>query len=321
MTRSTSRPLLLALLASASLAAGSCQPSTEPQLTLTARPTEINDQGEATVLRVVATSAAGTVGVGQVTLTSEAGSLSAGTTLDLDDYGTASTTFSCAIGEDPGCTDQVRVVARWEVAGQTVTADLRLRVVPPPNPWEYGVGWDDGARTSSCSGVTPPGPQTCTGSCPHGFTCVDGLCILNGFSGGIQYTLRFAQSVDLDLHVVEPLRDGGTCEVFWGDPARGERPSTCGARSSLDLDSNAACVIDGVNIENIIFPRAKPLAGTYLARVDLFDACGATSPIGWELQLRAGSLSRYYCGEFEPSAADRGGRGSGLTVSTIVVPP
>jgi hypothetical protein len=107
--------------------------------------------------------------------------------------------------------------------------------------------------------------------CPHGFGCLNGVCLLNGAGGGLQYTLRFGQSVDLDLHLVEPRVAGGVCEVFWAD--RGGPSSTCGARSSLDLDSNADCNIDNINIENIILPRGKPVPGTYIARVDLFRSC------------------------------------------------
>ena len=134
--------------------------------------------------------------------------------------------------------------------------------------------------------------------------------------------MRLGQWVDLDLHVVEPVADGGVCEVFWLERNNPTNPSTCGALSSLDLDSNAGCSLDNVNIENIIFRSgvARPPRGTYVARVDLFSACTATTPIKWELQVRAGGISRFYCGQFDPMNANRGGAMSGRTVSTITIP-
>jgi hypothetical protein len=152
---------------------------------------------------------------------------------------------------------------------------------------------------------------------------VDGVCLLNGRGGGLQYTLRFGQSVDLDLHVDEPLAAGGVCEVYWADPNRTGRPTTCGATASLDLDSNAGCQLDNVNIENVIFPNtnnARPRSGTYVARVDLYAACMSTTPITWELEVRAGGTSRFYCGTVMPSEADHGMARSGKLISTIVIP-
>ena len=301
-------------------------PAGEPELLLSPRPTEINDYGEVTTLAVTATDAFGNVGKGQVTVSGGVGELANGVTLSLDQYGKATTEFSCKVAEIPECKGTLPFTAEWKTDGKTVTAKARVRVYPPPPPpWEIGVQWDADARTTSCSNQAPPPMTRCSnGMCPRGFSCVETYCVLNGGGGGLQYTLRFGQSVDLDLHVVEPSpsADGGVCEVFWGAPNRGSTLSMCGAASSLDLDSNPNCMIDNVNIENIIFPssRPKPLSGEYVARIDLYAACSATTPIPYELEVRAGSARRFYCGTFNPSSADRGGAMSGLTISRILVP-
>ena len=119
---------------------------------------------------------------------------------------------------------------------------------------------------------------------------------------------------------VEPTQ-AGSCEVFWDEPNRSTDRTTCFARSSLDLDSNAGCSLDNIRTENIIFPRGKPLPGTYVARIDLYEACGQTGSFDWELQVRAGQTVKFYCGTFAPGDADRGGAGSGRTISTLSVPP
>lgn len=313
-------PALLLLLVGLS-----CQPAVvgEPLLEISARPPEINDQGEETTIRVVATDGQGKVGKGQVTLTSEAGSLKDGPSFDLDAYGVVTAKFSCAASDDPYCKDVVNVTAKWVTDGQRASASTRVTILPPPlPPWENDVVWDANASVVSCSGVGPPNAVPCVDNmCAHGFTCIDGACLLNGFSGGLQYTLRFGQSVDLDLHVVEPVANG-VCEVYWQQKNKPGNLSQCGAVSSLDLDSNAGCALDRVNIENIIFPNTtpRPAPGTYIARVDLYAACMATTPIKWELQVRVGRISRYYCGQFDPSDADSGGQMSGLTISTITIP-
>jgi hypothetical protein len=299
-------------------------PAGEPELLLSPRPNEVNDFGEVSTLVVTATDGFGKVGKGTVTVSGGIGPLADGVTLKLDDFGKAQTEFSCKVAENPACKGTMTFTAEWRVDGKTVETTAKLRVYPPPPPpWETNVQWDAEARTASCSNQSPPPMTRCTnGMCPRGFSCAETFCVLNGGGGGLQYTLRFGQSVDLDLHVVEPaMADGGVCEVFWGAPNRASNPSMCGGVSSLDLDSNAACMLDNVNIENIIFPssRPRPLPGVYIARVNLFAKCNATTPIPWELEVRAGAARRFYCGMSNPSSAG-GGAMSGITVSRIVVP-
>jgi hypothetical protein len=312
-----------ALLAALTVAACSA-PAGSPEVTITAKPIEIADTGEETTIEVIATDGLGKIGKGQLTITSEAGSLRDGAKFDIDAYGMVRTPFTCAIKDDPYCLDVIGVTAVWIVDGKRGAATVKVKIIPPPpRPWESDVRWDANASSSSCSGMTPAGAEPCTNMmCSHGFSCVDGFCLLNGGAGGLQYTLRFGQSVDLDLHVLEPLADAGVCEVFWLAKNQANAPSTCGAVSSLDLDSNAGCALDNVNIENVIFPnsRARPLPGTYVARVDLWSACMASTPIKWELQVRAGSISKYYCGQFNPADADTGAADAGLTISTITIP-
>ena len=254
-------PLLIRWHLAAVLMATACSaPAGSPELTITAKPTEVADTGEETAIQVVATDALGKIGKGQVTITSEAGSLRAGAQFDIDAYGMVRTPFTCAIKDDPYCKDVIGVTAVWIVDGKRADATVKVRIIPPPpRPWETDVVWDANASSTSCSGVTPAGAEPCTNNmCAHGFTCVDGLCLLNGGAGGLQYTLRFGQSVDLDLHVVEPSMDAGICEVYWGQKNQTGAISPCGALSSLDLDSNAACTLDNVNIENVIFPTSSP---------------------------------------------------------------
>ncbi len=302
-----------------------CQPQAgTPEMFISAKPSEINSQGEEAALLLTATDGFGKIGKGQVKLTSTAGPLKDGVLFDIDPYGLVKTPFTCEVATDPGCVDQVTITAEWRTEGKLILARTNVHVLPPPPPpWELGVTWDSNARTTSCSGAGQPNTVPCTNNmCAHGFSCINGQCELNGGGGGLQYTLRFGQSVDLDLHVVEPQHADGLCDIYWDDPNAAMRPSRCGTTGSLDLDSNAGCNLDNVNIEHVIFPAnpPRPAPGTYIARVDLWAACMASTPISWELEVRAGATHRYYCGVFNIADQDRGGSMSGLTVSTIVVP-
>ncbi|HXW07710.1 MAG TPA: hypothetical protein VD833_20950, partial [Vicinamibacterales bacterium] len=82
-------------------------------------------------------------------------------------------------------------------------------------------------------------------------------------TGDVQVTLSWDADSDVDLHVVAP---GGE-EIYYGN-----RESASGGQ--LDLDSNAACEIDGVRNENITWPVGRAPQGTYTVRVDYWDSCG-----------------------------------------------
>lgn len=193
--------------------------------------------------------------------------------------------------------------------------------------------WGDGGVTARCLPGSPPTPMTCTTECPKGYVCQGGRCVLRGSSGPLQVTLRFPVAEDLDLYVVEPLPDGGTCEVFYQQPNVDAGPPPiplpfplptpvkCGAKGWLDLDSNAACRIDNVNVENIIWsPGVTPWSGRYVVRVNYWQNCSATSPVPYEVEVRVFGQTRYYCGSFQPSQASGGGLGAGRFVADFVVP-
>jgi hypothetical protein len=86
----------------------------------------------------------------------------------------------------------------------------------------------------------------------EGLSCMNGSCVLNGAAGPVQVTVRWDTDTDVDLHLDEPLPDGGVCEIYYGDT--GGAASSWGAVGEL---SNAGCSIDGVDIENTSTPRGS----------------------------------------------------------------
>lgn len=166
--------------------------------------------------------------------------------------------------------------------------------------------------------VHDAGISHCTTECDRGFSCINDTCVLNGSDGGVQVTLAWDAPEDLDLHVVEP----NSCEIYYGDPNDATTgPSSCGAVGSLDLDSNAGCGIDNVDIENVIYPITQPApSGTYIVRVDYYENCSATTPVPFQVKVRANGQTVTYCDSFQPHEDDSGDVGSGRTIMSFTVP-
>lgn len=89
------------------------------------------------------------------------------------------------------------------------------------------------------------------------------LNVMSVGTGTLQVNLSFDNDKDIDLHLIEPNGD----HIYYGSMM-----STNGGE--LDLDSNPACSIDGVNNENITYSEDAQLdAGTYYVYVDMYSNC------------------------------------------------
>jgi hypothetical protein len=123
-------------------------------------------------------------------------------------------------------------------------------------------------------------------------------------TGDIQVTLAWDSDADVDLHVVDP----GGSEIYWGEP---QSPS--GGR--LDLDSNAACMLDDVRNENITWPVGSAPQGSYTVRVDYWSSCDA-SETNYTVLIHNEGQSDLHHGTFR-GEGDGGGRGSGVEIATF----
>jgi uncharacterized protein YfaP (DUF2135 family) len=135
---------------------------------------------------------------------------------------------------------------------------------------------------------------------------------VNAGQGSLQVSLAWDLENDLDLHLIKP--DGE--EIYYGN----EVSSTGGV---LDLDSNPACDIDGVNNENITFSDSAAVvpAGEYIVRVDYYEECEAGGKttnyavaVHVQGELIATSNGNPVEGSFETGTADMGSAGSGVEV-------
>lgn len=122
--------------------------------------------------------------------------------------------------------------------------------------------------------------------------------------GGLQLTLEWNSAADMDLSVITPAKNLLDFET----------PMVDGG--ALDLDSNAICMSNNVNKENISWPPGTEPQGSYEVRVNLFDACSAAQAT-WKITAK-------YCGKVETftgssSAADADDTGTGQAVKTLTV--
>ena len=125
-------------------------------------------------------------------------------------------------------------------------------------------------------------------------------------SNALQVSLNWIDPVDMDLHVETP--DGG--DIHWGAPT--------GAQGGvLDLDSNPACNIDGVNNENITWLTSTPVAGTYTVRLDLWSECSQPGPFPYIITITVNGQASLYQGELLATDADAGGAHSGQVIETL----
>jgi hypothetical protein len=92
-------------------------------------------------------------------------------------------------------------------------------------------------------------------------------------------SLAWDTPADLDLHVHVTPDDGSKpFDVWQGAPTAlapgAHTDAEWAAAGHLVLDSDARCVSDGRRLEQLVFDKAAPPAGTYDVRVDTFSLCG-----------------------------------------------
>jgi len=202
-------------------------------------------------------------------------------------------------------------------------------------PWpDQFEPYDDGGRPPvRDGGFTSDGGQIISGlceglaqTCPRGFNCQSGECVLNGAEGELQVTLQWQNTPrtadDLDLHLIEP-QGAGTCEIYYGTGGL----FGCQPVGTLDLDANASCLDTAgtaglaFDTENIIYPAGRsPPVGHYIVRVDYWSECSNAAQVPFVVTVRKGSDLTRKTGVFRAGESDMGSSGSGVTVFEFDLP-
>jgi hypothetical protein len=141
-------------------------------------------------------------------------------------------------------------------------------------------------------------------------------------TGHVIASLTWGTDVDLDLHIVGPSgKEADPKHPNTGDLTDAGLPIE--GSGKLDLDSNAACVIDSYRSENVVWAAdaGAPEPGSYLVRVDLFSACGhAATDFVFDLYIDGQAVpAQHKVGRLLDINADGGGPGSGLFVTEFTL--
>jgi len=129
-------------------------------------------------------------------------------------------------------------------------------------------------------------------------------------TGDLQVSVSWDVDNDIDLHVVDP----NGFEVYYGDDTSPEG-------GTLDLDSNAACDIDHVRNENVVWPVGKAPSGSYTVRVDNFENCATLAANYVVTVQKKGQAAQTFMGSFAATdPGDFGGQGDGTVVTTFTYP-
>jgi hypothetical protein len=106
-------------------------------------------------------------------------------------------------------------------------------------------------------------------------------------SNRLQVSLSWTGAVDMDLGVTTPVGE----KISFEDTA----DSTGG---SLDVDSNAECIIDNINQENISWGNSTPTSGTYTIKPDLFSDCGRSGSFPYVVTINNNGVQSIVRGTF-----------------------
>jgi hypothetical protein len=139
-------------------------------------------------------------------------------------------------------------------------------------------------------------------------------------------SLDWDREVDLDLQVFTP--SGVLVDAKHPSSAADEAGTGEPGVGTLELDSNARCIIDGQRRENLVFEETPP-SGTYYVYANLFHACGQDST-RFNVTLNA-PVEDTESGEFDQKETYRssgvltapqanGGSNVGLLVTKFIVP-
>ena len=150
-------------------------------------------------------------------------------------------------------------------------------------------------------------------------------------TGTLQVSLSFDNAKDVDLHLVEPeqVDENGESYSFF-DRHIYFVNSMSRNGGELDLDSNAGCLYDDINNENITYGDDAYVApGLYKVYVDMFQNCDPQeAPTNWVVSvfydgqlIAAQNGTNPVYGTFPANVADNFGDLNNLTpVMTFVIP-
>ena len=97
---------------------------------------------------------------------------------------------------------------------------------------------------------------------PLGTSSTQTVNLIRVGSGDVQVSVAWDAPTDVDLHVTDPSGE----RIYFAN-------ASSASGGTLDLDSNAACSIDNINNENIVWPTGGAPSGQYTVELVYWSAC------------------------------------------------
>ena len=121
----------------------------------------------------------------------------------------------------------------------------------------------------------------------QGNFAVQAIRIIRVATGDVQVSVVWDSPTDVDLRVTDPSGE----EVYFGN-------LLAQSGGFLDLDSNPACSIDGINNENIVWPAGGAPSGLYKVSLDYWSDCGEAET-NWVVTVQSqGQTPQIFSGKF-----------------------
>jgi hypothetical protein len=105
-------------------------------------------------------------------------------------------------------------------------------------------------------------------------------------NGALQISLSWDKNDDVDLHIFSPSGE----HLYFGN--RKFEAAKGYGKAELDIDSNAGCIIDGINSENIFF-EAPLEDGDYKVEVRMYEKCRSISEDGAKYRVTANIQGKF----------------------------
>ena len=124
--------------------------------------------------------------------------------------------------------------------------------------------------------------------------------IIRVATGDVQVSVVWDSPTDVDLRVTDPSGE----QVYFGN-------LLAQSGGFLDLDSNPACSIDGINNENIVWPAGGAPSGVYKVSLDYWSDCGEAET-NWVVTVQSqGQAPQIFSGNFTGPA------GGGVDIDSL----